>query len=251
MEIVKRILVILFVLVIAFAIVAGGFYIFSLIQPDSIKVANEYPFFRDTLYVVLAIATLFIGVLGGGTYYILSCRIHEGARKAAEKEYLVVITRLFTHSSSLYGRMYENLRQLPTSSMPYLISLQDMAVQWGKEANECSDKLDKKTEGRIIIGAKNNYVMALALKQDKTVAKEVRIEQIIHYLEQELPNYPLEARANFEETIAFARWRLPRSEKDIEQAINILRKLYRNPNIENTTKAEWKLRWKLYSKGIV
>lgn len=230
----------------AFLIVAGGLYLFSLIEPDSI-VVNEYKLFKDLLYVFLAIGTLFTGVI----YYMLNRRIREDARTAAEQEYRVAIVRLLTHSSSLYGRMFENLHQLPTTSMPYLISLVDMAVHWGKEASELAERLDKKTQGRVIVGAKNNYVMALALNQDKIVAKEGGIEQIIHYLEQELPNYPLETRANYEETIAFARWRLPRSEEDIKQARNTLKQLRRNPNIKATDKDEWKLRWKRFPKGNI
>lgn len=210
------------------------------------------------LIIMVALLTLGIGAFGGGTYYILSRRIRDDARKAAEKEYLVTVVRLLTHTSSLYGRMYEALYHVlskvigipkPTVSLPYLVPTLDMAVHWGKESSERAEGLDEKTEETSILGAKNNYIMALALKGDKTIAKEAGIEALIHYLQQKIPTYPLARRVSLEETVAFARWRLPRSDKDIKEARETLRQLYHNDNIEYTPRQTYKKRWKDFPRG--
>ena len=73
------------ILVATFLIVALAFYIFSLLEPKSVTVVNEYPLFRDMIYIVLAVATLFTVILGGGAYVILKARVIED--KCADASY--------------------------------------------------------------------------------------------------------------------------------------------------------------------
>lgn len=242
-------------LVRAAIVIISGAVVFGIMQPFVWKcVHGQYPpagtiDLSTLLTIVLALLALGVAAFGGGLYYILNRRLQEDARKAAEKEYRMVIVRLLTHTSSLYGRMFEILHRLRSIPDCYLISLRKSAVRWGKEANEYAEKLDEETHGRLIVGARNNYTMALALQGDKPIAEEEGIDKIIHYLEQELPKYPLRTKAIFKETIGFARWRLPRSQEDIKQASESLQQLLQDPNIDQPMKERWRERWKDFQKG--
>ena len=65
------IVAILIPLAIVFLITAAGFYFFSLTQPSSVQIADDYGVLKDTLTIVLTVVALAVAAFGAGAYIIL------------------------------------------------------------------------------------------------------------------------------------------------------------------------------------
>lgn len=228
-----------FVLLVAFGI--GQPFIWQLVvnkAPPATTVTLS-----SFLTIIITLLTLGIAAFGGGTYYILSRRIQEEVTKAAEKEYLGTLIRLRSHVSALWGRLYEGLQNVIPPEQ--LIAFVNQAVYYGEQANLDTQKVDVKTQEEIILEAKNNYAMALALKGDPGTAEAAA--RLVNYIEQKIEKYPAEKKVLIKETAGFVLWRLPRKRNDTTKAAKYLREA-RNQASE-VQKQLWKKRWKQFPKG--
>lgn len=225
---------------------------FGIGQPFIWQLVNKIPpattmTLSSLLTIMIGLLALGIAAFGGGTYYILSHRIREEAGKAAEREYFRTIIRLRTHVSALWGRLYEGLQGVIPREQ--LIAFANQAVRYGKEADLDTQRLDEKTQKDLILGAKNNYAMALALKGDPGTAKTA--EELVEYIEQKTEQYPKDRKILLKETIGFVHWRLPRNKEDLETASKIRDSLLADPQIDEVQKEMWKKRWDQFPKSNI
>jgi len=228
-----------FVLLIAFGI--GQPFIWEYII-DKTPPAETMTF-SSLLTIIIALLTLGISVFGWSTYLILSRRIQEEATKAAEKEYLSTLIRLRSHVSALWGRLFEGLQNIIPREQ--LIAFANQAVNYEEQADRDTSRRDVKIQEDLILEAKNNYAMALALKQDPGTAATAA--KLVRYIEQKLGKYPVERRILLKETIGFVIWRLPRERNDSIRAAKYLREARNEGN--EVQKELWKNRWKQFLKG--
>lgn len=229
-----------FVLLIAFGI--GQPFIWQLIVKEPPPAATAATL-SSLLTIVIALLTLGIAAFGGGLYYILSRRIREETTRAAEREYIGTLVRLRSHVCALWGRLYEGLQKVvPTEQ---LTAFADQAVNYGKEANLDTGRLDVKTQEKLILHAKNNYAMALALKGDPGTAKEAA--ELVEYIREKMEKYPKEKRMFGDETVYFVAWRLPRKKNETLQAAKCFKEVWHQA--DEIHKLSWKRRWKQFPKG--
>lgn len=164
------------------------------------------------LSITIALVALGIGAFGWVTYTIVRDRLHEevskAAKEAAEKEYLIAIVRLNSHSCQLWGSLYEILMLTQEPKVKdWLGHFINYSVYYGKMSEKLTKRLDEETNKDIIMDAKNNFAMALALQGDQ--GKVQTAKELIDYLEKNIQDYPEEKRTACEETINFLRWRIP------------------------------------------
>ena len=119
------------------------------------------------------------------------------------------------------------------------------AVHYGREADLDTERLDVKTQESLIMEAKNNYAMALALKRDPGTAKVA--EDLTNYLQQRIEKYPEDVKILVKEAIGFVKWRLPRRQNDTFVAAAYLHQTWHKA--DENQKFLWKKRWKQFSKG--
>ena len=228
----KGLLILLWFIGVAFVVLIA----FGIGQPFIWQLVNKTPpaitmTLSSLLTIMIGLLALGIAAFGGGTYYILSHRIREEAGKAAEREYFTTIIRLRTHVSALWGRTYEAfLGLVPREQESLLRAFVNQAVRYGKEADDLTQRLDEKTQKDLILGAKNNYAMALALKGDPGTAKTA--EELVRYIEQKTEQYPKDTKILLKETIGFVHWRLPRNKEASKEATRIRDSLLADPQID-------------------
>lgn len=231
---------ILFILIITFGIT----------QPLICQLIGQTPpagtdTLANLLIITIMLITLGIAVFGGGLYYILSRRIQEEATKTAEKEYCEIQVRLNLHTSALWGRLYEGLQNIVSAEQ--LLTPIDEAVRYGERANSFAQNLDEKTHEKLILGAKNNYAMALALKGDLGTSKIAK--DLVDYMQEKIERYPISTRLIFKETMGFVTWRLPRKRNDSLLAIKYLKEAMNES--DEVMKSLFKRRWKQFPKGVL
>ena len=228
-----------FVLLVAFGI--GQPFIWEYIVEKPPPAATTI--LPNVLTILIALLMLGIAAFGGGAYYILSRRIKEETVRAAQEEYLEAVVTLHTHVSALWGRLYEGLQNIVPSEQ--LVAFIDQATNYGKMAERGAGRLDVKTREELILRAKNNYAMALALKADRGTANEAA--NLAKYLEESFARRPEEEVVLDKETVAFVAWRLPRKPQDILRSIEYLSEAWHQT--DSIRRRCWIIRWKQFPKG--
>lgn len=227
-----------FVLLIAFGIGQPFIWHFINETPPAATMA-----FSSLLTIIITLLVLGITAFGGGTYYILSRRIRQEAAEAAETEYLDTLVRLRSHVSALWGRLYEGLQNIIPQEE--LIAFVNQAVNYAEQADLDTRRLDAKIHEGLILMAKNNYAMALALKGDPGTAKTA--VGLVNYILQKTENYPPQTKASYKETCGFVAWRLPRKADDSRKAAKYLKEA--SSEATEVQKRLWKRRWKRFPKN--
>ena len=222
--------------------------VFAIGQPFICQLIGQTPpvgtgTLANLLIITIMLITLGIGAFGGGIYYLLSRRIQEETAKTVEREYWEIQVRLNLHVSAIWGRLYEGLQN--TVQPAQLLMPIGESVRYGERANSFAQRLDEKTNGELILGAKNNYAMALALNGDFGTAKTAK--DLTDYIQEKIERYPASIKSRFDETIGFVMWRLPRKRNDSLVAIRYLREVMKESS--EAQKILFKRRWKQFPKG--
>lgn len=146
----------------------------------------------------------------------------------------MLFTRLYTGTSSLWGRLYEY--QKGEGLIKYAIEEAEMALKSGER-----EEIEEIPRWKMLLRALNNYLMALALKGDVGYRNEAykRLSDFERILSEHQEEIDFGEKQSRMETMCFLRWRLPQPDSgDPQKAREDFNKLEGHPDFQ-----EWKERW--------
>lgn len=168
---------------------------------------------RNTLDVsfvltsVLAVVALLASAFGGGVYYILSRRIQDQAREAAELRARRALAVSLNNQGFYYWEQYERTRD-DLRADHFLL---DIAIEITSDAyDDYAKRLDEQDTyyEKVICGIKNNLAYYLAEKQSQglsvSAVKRQQACECADYVEKRLTRYPKSAD-KWSETVLFVR----------------------------------------------
>jgi len=219
---------------------------FNKIQSCQDNLKNAYDVFKDLTTILITIFTIFFTIMIAIGGVILKKILLDDVKTEIVTinenwlyECKCEIQRKFAY---IFDELYYQAEELKKDKKEIYLNL---ALKYSKLSMSNAEKLPEK-EYRQKMDSLNNYLMTLALKGDKNDTKEAYKNTLI--LEKLIEkNYNkldfIEDIQYYEETIQFARARLPReNSKDKENAILDFKiKLSTSPEYES-----WETRWKFF-----